>query len=177
MHLFPTLARTVSRCSAIAFLSLIPLHAAVTFPEAVSYRWNFTLIDLGLQSSTIDMLVIQFNHTDKLTAPERMIIQMYSGAATEPMYYKDWYGTSFGLNGLIVTETNWDASLSDLAGRLELTMFGGSVSLQTLSIRLETGTRRYAASISPNVTVVPEPTTPILLTVAMTLICRRRRHR
>jgi hypothetical protein len=152
-----------------------PLHGAVTWPVVDHYTWNFVLEDVGPRTSTTDTLSIQFDSTDRLVAPERMLIRMYGGDAAEPMYTKNWDGTPTGLNGLLVFVENWDAPLAALRGRLELVMELGSVELRRLTLSLETGTRRYATSFSPNVRLVPEPSVTLLIVIAGGFAFRRKR--
>ena len=83
-------------------------------------------------------------------------------------------GYSFGTNGLLLVEENWDALFSVFWGRLELEMETGSVELRRLTLSLATGTRSYSDSIAPNVRLVPEPGIALMITAASCLCLLRR---
>lgn len=167
----------MKRLSGIVMAILLtPLHGAVTWPSVTHYTWNFNLGTGGPSSSTSDMLTIQLDSTDRLVEPERMLIRMYAGLATEPMYSRDWNGTLSGLNGLLYTTESWDAPLAALWGRLELDIEGGSVELRRLSLSVATGTRSYSTTITPEVRLVPEPGVVFLIPVAGCLALLRRRY-
>lgn len=171
----PRNRRDAWRFAILFSIFLSPLHGAATWPSVYGYDWNFTLADIGPRTTTTDMLSIQFDSTDRLVAPERMLIRLFGGGAAEPFYTKNWDGTATGLNGLLVIEQDWDAPLAALWGRLELEMESGSVELRTLTLSVETGTRRYATSAFPNVRLVPEPGVALLMPTLGGLVFRRRR--
>ena len=154
---------------------VMPLHAAVTWPSVENYTWNFNLGTGSPSASTTDRFTLQFDSTDTLVEPERLLIRLYAGNATQPVYSKTMIGPSFGTNGLLLVEENLDALFPVFWGRLELEMETGSVELRGLTLSLATGTRSYSSSISPNVRLVPEPGIALMITAASCLSLLRRR--
>lgn len=96
------------KCLLLAGL-VMPLHGAVTWPSVENYTWNFNLETGSPSSSTTDMFTVQFDGSDTLVEPERLLIRLYAGNATQPVYSKTMIGPSFGTNGLLLVEENWDA--------------------------------------------------------------------
>ena len=154
---------------------VMPLHGAVTWPSVEHYTWNFNLGTGSPSSSTTDMFTVQFDSTDTLVEPERLLIRLYAGNANQPVYSKTMIGYSFGTNGLLLVEENWDALFPVFWGRLELEMETGSVELRRLTLSLATGIRSYSSSITPNVRLVPEPGIALMITAAGCLGLLRRR--
>lgn len=161
----------------LLLLFATPLPAAVTWPSVSHYTWNFNLGSGGPSSSYSDMLTIQLDSTDRLVEPERMLILMYIGNSSEPMYSRVWNGPSFGVNGLIYTTEDWNVPMGVSEGRLELEMDVGTVELRRLTLNIGTGTTSYSASISPSVRLVPEPGVALLTTAAGCLGLLRRQRK
>lgn len=159
----------------LLLLFLTPLPGAVTWPNVSHYTWNFNLGSGGPSSSHSDMLTIQLDSTDRLVEPERMLIRMFIGNSSEPMYSRIWNGPSFGVNGLIYNTEDWDLPVGVSEGRLELEMEVGTVELRRLTLSIGTGTTSYSTSTSPNVRLVPEPGVTLLITLAGCSAFRRRR--
>ncbi len=171
---FPPCPLKILPAILLAFLP-IPLHGAVTWPSVDHYTWNFNLGAGGPSSSLSDMLTIQLDSSDRLVEPERMLIHMYIGTSSEPVYSRVWNGPSFGVNGLIYSTEAWDVPMGVSEGRLELEMEIGTVELRRLTLSIGTGTTSYATSISPNVRLIPEPGVAVLITFAGGIAFQRRR--
>jgi hypothetical protein len=159
----------------LSVLCTVPVSGAVTWPLVAHYTWNFTFGPGRLSTTTTDSLAIQLDNTDRLLPSERMIIRLYGGDASEPMFFRDWVGALDGLNGLLTYAENWDVPLADLSGRLELEMESGTVKLHRVTLSIANGTKAYNATITPDVQLVPEPGITLLFSSAGGLAFRRRR--
>ncbi len=153
----------------------VPLHGAITWPSVDRYTWNFDLGVGGASSSTTDTLAIQLDGPDRLVEPEIMLIRLYLGESSDPFYSRDWAGPSFGVNGLLYYPEAWTVPAGVTSGRAELRMAFGSVELRRITLHIATGTREYSASIAPNVRLVPEPATTLLVMTTGLLAFQRRR--
>lgn len=161
----------------LLLLFLTPLSGAVTWPNVSHYTWNFNLGSGALSSSFSDTLTVQLDSTDRLVEPEKMLIRMYLGNSSEPMYSRVWIGPSFGVNGLIYNTQDWDVPMGVSEGRLELEMEVGTVELRRLTLSIGTGTTSYSTSITPSVRLVPEAGVALLTTAAGCLGLLRRRRK
>ena len=83
--------RCLLKCLLLAGL-VMPLQGAVTWPSVENYTWNFNLGAGSPSSSTTDMFTVQFDSTDTLVEPERLLIRLYAGNATQPSVFQnhDW---------------------------------------------------------------------------------------
>ncbi len=154
------------------------LNGATTLPITERYDWNFSLVRTANTTSNLGSVAIRLLASNKLEVNEFLKLRLFALNATVPFYSVNMTGFGVGSDNFASIIVNLVDYLPNLQGRVELTMFlRGTVDVGSIFINAGDGTNLYNAQTNVNVRLVPELSTPMMLTTTACLLCLRRRRK
>ena len=163
--------------TAIALICAVPtgVRAAVIIPQEGRFSWNYNLLGSAGGSTVQDQFAIQFGD-DRLSAGESLRVEVFPSGQSIPSWVRTINGFGAGLNGSLYFG-ELDAYFPNRSGTISFEILAGTVNLERITIILNTPLDRTTASISPDVTLVPEPGTTLLICVCGLMAAFRRNIR
>jgi hypothetical protein len=160
-------------CLAV-FLVLPTLGKAATVAGGASvYVWDFRLALLSPTPPSFDSVTISFGQ-DRLDVGESLRVRLFAGTARDVIRDQISTPTGNGLNGFFWLN-EIAARFDEPEGTMVFELIEGTLEIRRLSVILRWNNQRWGASITPAVTLIPEPSIGLLLLSGGFLVVRRSR--
>ena len=168
------LLRSLAACLAI-FLAMPAMGKAATVAVGPSvYVWDFTLALWSTTTPSFDEVAVSYGQ-DRLDVGESLRVTLYGGTSSAFIHEKLHLPSTGSSNGFFWLYKSFADKFDAPVGSMVFELDGGSLDLRRITVILRWNNQRWGASITPGVTLIPEPGTCLLFLSGWLLVIRRSR--